>query len=408
MLSLANILLIKGPPLGDLGHLQRHFCGRVVTDVDQVEAGHVVVYIAADMEQLLAEWTPHVSNRLLVVADLSCNFSLELNTRYSVISLGQVPLNMHDVGAFFPQFFVQPPSPTAGFYESIEKEHEFQALTQSSKPDKAFRRGIYLTPVQAVDGGLHFRLLRCSTNLSGPTDNFRETDRLVVSRVNEARRDLFPASSELNHVLAQTYHNSEDENGKQKKARISEHSDKTKDMPANGLLAFCTFYKGYGDPINAEFAGSNRVGFDYIYGKGSTILTKLRFRLKPDAAISHPGLVPEFDLTLYPNSLFIMSLWANRLYTHAIIPSSLPVARIPTRMGYVIRCSDTEALHANGETFVVRKSDGARVKLEEPSPQGVAELKELYKMENTTADVIDYTDKFFFSMNSGDYLCPLL
>lgn len=154
-----------------------------------------------------------------------------------------MPLNFHGVGVFFPRFF-----DLRDCFERITKEHDFQSLTLSDKPGSAFRRGIYLTRVQQQDDEtLKFRLLRCSTNLSGPTDNLRETDEIVIARVNAVREYFFENSAELNHVLAQTYHNSESENGKQKKAKISEHSDKTKDMPKNGLLAFCTFYQGFQD-----------------------------------------------------------------------------------------------------------------------------------------------------------------
>lgn len=86
--------------------------------------------------------------------------------------------------------------------------------------------------------------MRCSTNLDGPTENFRQTDIEIVNAVNGVRAKFFEDSASLNHVLAQTYHNVKNDEGKSKKAKISRHSDKTKDMPDNGLLAFCTFYQG--------------------------------------------------------------------------------------------------------------------------------------------------------------------
>ena len=33
--------------------------------------------------------------------------------------------------------------------------------------------------------GTHFKLLRCSTNLDGPTENFKDTDREIVNKLNE-------------------------------------------------------------------------------------------------------------------------------------------------------------------------------------------------------------------------------
>lgn len=64
-----------------------------------------------------------------------------------------------------------------------------------------------------------------------------------------------------------------------------------------------------------------------------------------------------FDITLYPNSVFVMSLDMNRLYTHEIIPSILPIDRIPTRMGYVIRCSKTNAIFKNEQTYIINENN---------------------------------------------------
>lgn len=101
-----------------------------------------------------------------------------------------------------------------------------------------------------------------------------------------------------------------------------------------------------------------------------------------------------------------MSLDTNRLYTHEICPSAHNVDKIPVRLGYVIRCSETEALHTNGQTLVASQT-GYRP-LEEATPEGEKELSRLYFLENTTIERMDYKDKFFFSMNSGDYMAPLL
>ncbi len=62
--------------------------------------------------------------------------------------------------------------------------------------------------------------------------------------MNSVRPFFFPDSAELNHVLAQTYHNSEAANGKQKKAKISEHSDKTKVLPGKKCY-FCSFFLSF-------------------------------------------------------------------------------------------------------------------------------------------------------------------
>ena len=129
---------------------------------------------------------------------------------------------------------------------------------------------------------------------------------------------------------------------KQAKARISSHADKTKDMPGDGVMAFCTFYEPLdrlgpiaGDPFDRGLRG--------ISG-----LTRLRFRSKAIGTAARSTLPDQFTITLYPNSAFFMPLSTNRLYTHEIVPSELDAARLPTRLGYVVRCSRTEAVHEGG------------------------------------------------------------
>ena len=114
----------------------------------------------------------------------------------------------------------------------------------------AYREGIYLTPVVPdEDNALHFHLLRCSTNLDGPTDNFRTMDQRIVNTLNREADTIFADPLPLNHVLAQIYWNTpasttNEPNGNKKavKAKIKQHADKTKDMPVHGIMAFCTFY----------------------------------------------------------------------------------------------------------------------------------------------------------------------
>jgi hypothetical protein len=293
-------------------------------------------------------------------------------------------------GFFYPRFF------EGDYYRRISAEHTFQALTESSKPSKAHRTGIYLTPVTQEGEALHFRLLRCSTNLAGPTENFCATDHEIVDALNREAGTLFPGHAPLNHVLAQIYPNTPASEGqKQTKAKISAHADKTKDMPVNGIMAFCTFYDGVGKLTPLEDP------YDLGY-KGKTGLTRLSFRLKEGAEA--PDLPREFSLTLYPGSVFFMPLSTNRLYTHEIQASMLEAHMLPTRLGYVVRCSKTEAVHQDGTTFL--KLDGGLTPMEEPTQEGRTALRELYAAENRTTGFIDYGERFRFSMNEGDYLAP--
>lgn len=306
-----------------------------------------------------------------------------------------VDANVAGVGKFYPRFFADADE----LFHRICAEHTFQALTESVKPSKAHRTGIYLTPVTREGDALRFHLLRCSTNLSGPTENFCATDHRIVDALNREAAAIFRDHAPLNHVLAQLYPNTPASDGhKQTKARISAHADKTKDMPANGIMAFCTFYDGLGKL--GPLAGDPH---DHGY-KGKTGLTKLHFRLKDGARGKAPELVREFSVTLYPGSVLFMPLSTNRLYTHELQSSMLNAEMLPTRLGYVVRCSKTAAVHRDGTTFLT--IDGRLVPMEPATPEGATALRALYARENETDAVIDYGDRFRFSMNAGDYQAP--
>ncbi|WP_031064338.1 hypothetical protein [Streptomyces sp. NRRL WC-3742] len=333
----------------------------------------------------------HGATRVFVIRELSEGYG---GKPWTVIGLGRVPLRVHGVGVYYRRFF----DPGDDHFARIRAEHEFQSLTESTKPGTAHRSGIYLTPVTRDGDDLHFRLLRCSTNLSGPTEGFGPTDTDIVGDLNREADALFRGHAPLNHVLAQTYHNTPaTAERKQSKARISSHADKTKDMPGNGIMAFCTFYDGLDrlQPLAED---------DFDLGvKGVSGLTRLQFRLK-DSAARDASLPPQFTVTLHPGSVFFMPLSTNRLYTHEIRPSALDAALLPTRLGYVVRCSKAEAVHKDGLTYL--KSADGLVELEPPTEAGMEELRRLYAEENRSASVIDYGDELLFSMNTGDYGAP--
>jgi hypothetical protein len=324
--------------------------------------------------------------RVFVIEELSRDFGNDVE----LVSLGRVPIRVGGVGVYYRRFFDD------DHFHKICADHAFQALTESVKPSTAHRTGLYLTPVTRQDDELRFHLLRCSTNLSGPTENFCANDRAIVDALNHEAASIFRDHAPLNHVLAQIYPNTPANRGhKQTKAKISAHADKTKDMPVDGIMAFCTFYDG----LDKLTRLSN---FDYGY-KANTGLTRLRFRLKEgvEPAVGRPA---ELTLTLYPSSVFFMPLSTNRLYTHEIQSSMLNAEMLPTRLGYVVRCSKTEAVHKDGVTFL--EVGGELVPLEPPTEAGMVELRALYAAENRTHDFIDYGDRFRFSMNSGDYQAP--
>lgn len=377
----------------------RDFCGSVVVADDPAsglpDVAGKTVFLCGDVSRVRGG-DLDAAERVFVVRGLSRGYDDGNGHKpWTLVDPGRVPVLVHGVGVYYRRFF----DSGVDRFARIHAEHAFQSLTESTKPGVARRTGVYLTPVRQDDEGLHFRLLRCSTNFAGPTEDFGATDWKIVNALNQEAAAVFQNPAPLNHVLAQIYHNAPaGPDGKSTKARISAHADKTKDMPANGLIAFCTFYDGLDklSPLADD-------PFDFGR-KGVSGLTRLHFRWKEPHAERPESLPAHFTLTLYPDSVFFMPLSTNRLYTHEIRSSSLDAGSLPTRLGYVVRCSKTEAVHKEGRTFL--KASGSLTELASPSPEGMDELRRLYAEENATQGRIDYGDRFPFSMNSGDYLAP--
>mmetsp|Transcript_21064 Transcript_21064/g.32155 ORF Transcript_21064/g.32155 Transcript_21064/m.32155 type:complete len:714 (+) Transcript_21064:94-2235(+) len=376
-----------------LQDLSKNFCGTVITAVSPLpNFSKKTVYLCGDLSKadnlkLLA------ADRVFAIKELSEGYSD--GVAWPLVDLGRVPILVHGVGVYYRRLF----NSDLDHFNLIRSEHAFQNLTESTKPGTAHRTGIYLTSVEQDGDDVHFRLLRCSTNLSGPTADFGAHDKKIVGSLNEEAACLFENNAPLNHVLAQIYRNTPAVGGqKQTKAKIKAHADKTKDMPRNGLMAFCTFYEGL-DKLQPLPNDPYDLGVNRISG-----LTKLYFRLKEPVA-ERPGckLVKQFSVTLYPNSAFLMPLSTNRLYTHEIRPPALEASLCPTRMGYVVRCSDAEAVHREGRTFL--KVNGALKELEPATKEGVKELRNKYYEENVTDELIQYKETLF-SMNNGDYCKP--
>lgn len=372
----------------ELDNLKTNFFGYVVADIkEELFTQNTNVYLCGDISENYELVKDMKYKNVYAIREISQNVLDSLN--YKIIGIGQVPINMHNLGVYFRNVF-----DSKNYFNLIKNGHEFQSLTESNKPGSAFRKGIYLTNVEQDQDYLKFNLLRCSSNLNGPTDNFREIDKEVVSKVNELSKEIFQEPAELNHVLAQIYINTSDT-----KAKIKSHSDKTKDMPLNGVMAFCTFY----DDMNYDKITKSRTDmFDYCCGETS-VFTKLCFKLK--SCVESKNLIKEFNVTLYPNSIFFVPLSTNRLYTHEIRPSILPYDKIPTRMGYVVRCSKTKAIFKDGQTYI--NDDGTNTKLENPTDENIEEIRKLYFEENTTDKVIEY-GKVYYSLNNGDYMKPNL
>ncbi len=370
--------------------LESSFCGKVIINPNEKDKTEMIqpanlIYACGDIEKILNMFQKNLnSNQIIVIEDLSYHFDKE---NVKSVPLSQVPLQVHDgLGLWIKDFFPH----DKDFYDLIKQQHQFQQLTQSSKSGSAFRKGIYITEVkEKLDKSCTFHLLRCSTNLDGPTDNVRSIDREIISTVNQICELFFDTNVNLNHVLAQDYINTST-----KKARISSHSDKTKDMPREGLIAFCSFYSKFDNTCSTKDPN------DYVYNGQTSIFPSLVFKLKDD--VKDEDLVKEFSIKLYPNSLFVIPLSTNRLYTHEIRPSLLPPDKLPTRLGYVIRSSNTLCTCVNQQNYI------DTTPLHEMSQEEQTTLEKLYLEENTTSHVIHYPRPFFSSMNQGDYKPPKL
>lgn len=388
-----NVLLVLCEADATTTQLMQEFCGTVVTDcAASLDISGKTLYICGNVALLAASIDLASAYRVFVIADISSGYA---DDKFDVIEIGRVPILVHGVGVFYRRFFAP------GNFHRVSTDHSFQTLTESNKPATALRTGIYLTPVTQINDEYHFRLLRCSSNLSGPTGNFSSNDHAIVASLNEAASTIFSQHASMNHVLAQIYHNNAaTASQKQAKAKIKAHADKTKDMPSSALMAFCTFYE---DLRHLQRMTDNPFDFGH---KGISGLTRLHFRLKaPIAERGDCTLKREFSVTLYPDSVFFIPLSTNRLYTHEIRPSQLDASMIPTRLGYVVRCSSTEAVHAQGVTYI--KEDNRRIPLRQPTSDDMHHLRMLYARENATDEIIHY-GSIHFSMNNGDFEQPLM
>jgi hypothetical protein len=412
------ILVVENTTKSDeLTDVVKRFCGKVFQMDKLPRMKHIkensIVYVVSPCVQVCLEHEPLSKHPLYMIVDSKMEEDemkrYENNQRVHKVDIFEVPILIHNAGVFWRKCF---PS-SIDYFAKINEEHKPQELTLHANPQKAYRTGFYATNVtQQEDGSLEFRLLRCSSNFSGPTDNLRETDKFIFDVANQRVGHVFPKNAKLNHVLAQIYHNSNN-----MKASIASHSDKTKDMnkdslnehsgfnEGGGLIAFASFYE---QPLSSMLKQNPDDPLDIVYKltkptKTATALTQLQFKRKQDA---DPTLVENFNVLLYKNSMFVIDLETNRNYTHEIVPSILPSEIVPVRCGYVLRCSDVKSIHKQGKTHYEFTKN--KFKLLKPlTAQKARDLKALYAQENQSSKLVNYPD-IDFSMNAGDYTQPLL
>lgn len=397
LLTNKNVLICSNVTNSDdqLEYLKKNFCGKILNGFDSYSDDLSMVYFCGDVSKL--KDYSHMIKGLQIVKEYSYN--LDSFPDHKLITIGQVPINIHGCGVMVRQFLNN-----SDHFKKLHEEHEFQELTESNKPGKAHRKGIYLSKVTKDEDKLRFNLLRCSSNLTGPTDNFRQTDTMIIEKANDLASIFFEKKTELNHVLAQVYHNFVDDEKKERKATIKAHSDKTKDMDPAGLIAFTTIYNSGIDKVHG--VNKSKVDpYDYVYHGNVSVLTSLHFKLK--SSVTDSKYPKEFSVKLYPNSIFIIPLSTNRLYTHEIKPSNLPIKKLPTRIGYVIRCSNKKAYYDTAIDKVMLDEGGEYIPLKEVTKDGEKDLKDTYFKENVSKDKVSY-DVFDFSFNKGDYMKPIV
>lgn len=394
-----NVLVVlqNNKASSELSYLIDNFCGSVVNSFSDIDAGPNIkkIYVCGDFNTF-----EETSVFIHIIQEFSVNYENYNPGNSKIVSFGEVPITISNAGIYYRKLFADECS-----FDKIKSEHDFQKLTESNKESKALRKGIYLSKVtrEIIENekeAFHYNLLRCSSNLTGPTDNFRDADTQIINLLNECVQETFEYDTKLNHALVQIYENKKKtlDSEKEVKAKIKAHSDKTKDMPKEGLIAFCTFYD---DSNREQLKPSATDSFDWCY-KQTSALTRLHFKLKK--TVDDDSLEKEFSVTLYPNSAFIIPLSTNRLYTHEIRPSVLGVDQIPIRMGYVVRCSNLEAMHTENQTYI--NESGNYIKLEKMTPELQEELRSSYYEENISEKMMEY-GKIHFSMNSGDYEKPI-
>lgn len=342
-----------------------------------------MVYLCGNLNMIYDSFD--YSSYCCVIKDKSYGFS---HVDIEQVHSSKVPKN-YGIGDMYPDLFKDEP----GLFDEIQQAHQFQNLTETNKPGTAHRTGIYLSEVRKSEDGYKYGLMRCSTNFQGPTENLKGVDLAILDKVNSL--DCTPFIP-VDHVLAQIYHNNPAQPGqKETRAKIKSHSDKTKDMNANGFIAFCTFYD---KSLTTKLKPSQGEDMYDWQHKNISGLTELVFRSKEDVG------KPPIHVKLYPGSVFVIGLYTNQYYTHEIRPpAGLDISHIPTRMGYVCRSSDVSAVYKDGETRIGTPGRPLR----QPTKEDYAQIKDLYAKENLTTESNIYCGfNMDFSLNQGDYMQP--
>ena len=120
----------------DINYIMDNFCGKVQSSIDDYNSNNIY-YLTGDINKFN---TQSFTNIYYIVKELSYNYNDN-----NIINIGQVPININNVGVYFRNFFDD-----KDYFSLLSKEHEFQDLTESNKPGISYRKGIYITKVEKL------------------------------------------------------------------------------------------------------------------------------------------------------------------------------------------------------------------------------------------------------------------
>ena len=155
LLTKKNILLYNNELFEELTYLIANFCGQSfdATYFDIMKCPpEIIIYICGNIKDIYVQFDlQQIINKKIiinVVKEYSTNY--DTMNGYNLITIGEVPINMYNVGIYFKNFF----DSQKNYFDLITNEHNFQLLTESTKSDWALRKGIYLTNVEEKDDGV--------------------------------------------------------------------------------------------------------------------------------------------------------------------------------------------------------------------------------------------------------------
>jgi hypothetical protein len=178
-----NLLLIFGDYRPNDSHqydVLKNFNGTSIPNAELEDSGckdkvknFKVIYVCGDILKIILNFQQLYSklkdeNKVYFIDDLIYNEAekggLEpTNKSFSVISSGQVPLNFYNLGIYFGNLFGHKTNRVTcnntnhenrslqkfnDIFEKISNQHTFQTLTESNKPNNAFRTGLNITNVE--------------------------------------------------------------------------------------------------------------------------------------------------------------------------------------------------------------------------------------------------------------------